>query len=352
MSYNGYPSMCFRAICAILPTYIFFACHCMKKQPLYRRALSHALEVTWRHKALWVFGLFAATLGQMGFLEFFKHMHLFGRSAGNIPLYWGGFPVLRAILGARWHGVILPEGWVWILWLLIIGVAILATFIFVAVSSQGALIAAAAQSTLRAKLTETSTAWHVGVYHFWRLLGVHALRVIGAAGLSLAVAWSMFNALVQPEPGDLVLYLVTSVLAVVVGLILAVLTIYTAGYIVVEDYRFIPAIRAAWRLFTGHWLVSVEVGVIMVLCNLFAIFLMFFGALFFFFPAVLLWLVAVATHNVAMYTLGFLVAAVMFVLYTTILASAFTVFSTTFWTTVFMAMHRQGVKSRILLWMR
>lgn len=324
----------------------------MKKQSLYRRALSHALHVTWNHKALWVFGLFAAMLGQMGFLEFFKHMHMFGRTTENIPLYWSGFPTLHTIVGALKQGVFMPEGWVWMLWLAIIGIAIMLTFAFVAISSQGALIAAAAQSTLRAKLTETSTAWHVGVYHFWRLLGVHIMRAVGATALSMAVAWSMLNALVRPEGGDILLYLVTTVLAVIVGLIIAVVAIYTAGYIVVEDYRFIPALRAGWRLFTDHWLVSVEVGVIMVACNIFGIFLMFFGALFFFFPAVLLWLVAIVTANVAMYTLGFLLAIVLFLLYTTILASAFTVFSTTFWTTVFMAMHRQGVKSRILTWMK
>jgi hypothetical protein len=291
-------------------------------------------------------------LGQMGFLEFFKRMHLFGQNPDNVSLYWGGFPTVQAVFDAKWQGVVPPEGWIWIIWLVVIGLAIIGTFLFVAVSSQGALIAAAAQSTLRAKLSETSTAWHVGVYHFWRLLGVHLIRAVSIMGLSTAVAWAMYNALIRPEQIDLVLYLVTTVLAVVVGLIVAVVCIYTAGYIVVEDYRFIPAIRAGWRLFTDHWLVSVEVGVIMAFYNVLAIFLTLFGALFFFFPALLLWSVAMFTGNAAMYTLVFLVGTILFITYIALLAAAFTVFSTTFWTTIFMAMHRQGVKSRILMWMK
>ncbi len=324
----------------------------MKKQSLYRRALSHAFDLTRNHKTLWIFGLFAAMLGQMGFLEFFKRIHLFGYSESIIPLYFSWIPAIKNVQWSNVHISMVPEGFIWLLWLVIIILALMAMLVFAAVSSHGALIAAAAQSTLRAKLPNSETAWHVGVYHFWRLLGVHIFRVLVFIGVGCSIMWAMYNALVEPTAQDLLLYIFTTVLALTIGLVVAVWSIYTAGYIVVEDYGFIPSVRAGWRLFTDHWLVSVEVGFIMALCNIAAICLTFFGALLFFFPAVLLWLVAIATGNAAMYVAGFLLAVVLFVGFLTLLAAAFTVFSTSVWTTLFMAMHKQGVKSRILMWMR
>ena len=41
----------------------------MKREPTYTDAIRAGWHLAWHHKSLWIFGLFAAFLGQMGIVE-------------------------------------------------------------------------------------------------------------------------------------------------------------------------------------------------------------------------------------------------------------------------------------------
>ncbi len=317
-------------------------------EPLYRDALKHGWRLTWQHKILWVYGLFAALLGQMGIFEFFRRTHVFGKDPFLVPLSWSWGTTLDTAVRQLGESIATVDKWVWAVWLLLISVGLLAALLFVAVVSQGALIQSAAQSIIRKKLPDEGEAWHRGVTHFWPLLVVNALRSLSFLLLGLAVGWATVNAVFTPGFFDNLLFLIIFVLSLGVGMIMSFITVYAAGYIMVEDYSFGRALHDAWRLFLEHWLVSCEVGVILLVCNIAVVLLTFFGLLVFFFPAILIWLVALMTVNYSLFISGFVVGVVLFVLFIMWLASLFTVFSTTTWTYLFMKMHRHGISSRIL----
>ena len=180
---------------------------------------------------------------------------------------------------------------------------------------------------------------------------INALKKAVIVGLAIAISASAYNSLKDFTLGNALAFLATFILASVIGLALSFLAMYAAGYVVVEEYPLGPAISAAWRLFLDHWLVSVEVGLLVLLFNGLLAVLALAGIMVFFFPAVLIWFLAVVANNPYLFTLGFVIAIVLFVAYIMLLASFFTVFTTAVWTHLFMKMHKVGVKSRVLHWL-
>lgn len=321
------------------------------KEPTYRQALGHAWQLVWQHKILWVFGLFAAMLGQMGLGEFLSKISFFSYNNSDVSspfAWWEGFREAAAS-GA---GLALPaEGWVAAIWLLVIGAALAIGFIAVATISQGALIHSTAQSVRKRKLPDAGHAWHAGVTHFWRIFWLMVLRIALFVVLGIFIGWAAMNAVNVATGWDALLYMAIFVLAALVGIVITFLTIYAAGYVIVEEYSFIDAIHAAWLLFREHRLVSLEVGVILLLCNFLVVFLSLLGVLVFYFPAVLLWIVALALGSSTLMTTGFAIGSILFIAYLLFLGATFSVFSTSAWTYLFMKMHKHGVVSRVHHWL-
>lgn len=320
------------------------------KDSLYRRSLAHAWQLTWRHKFLWVFGLFAAPLGQMGLFEFFKRVDMFTIDPSQVPLEASAFP-FKPIAAAVFGSLTIGSGQgVWLIWLAILLFGLFAGLVFVAVASQGALIHTTAQSLLRKKEPNTDIAWHAGTAHAGRLFFILLFRAFTFGVLGLAFAWGVYAATINPNASDLIVYLLLAIGTVGVGMIVSFLAAYAAGYVVVEEFGVFRSIAEAWKLFISHWLVSFEIGALLLGVSLVGMFLSFFSLLMFFFPAVLVWLIAMATGNLALFVSASLLATVLSTMVIMMLSSWLTVFSTATWTHLFMHMHRRGVASRIVRW--
>jgi hypothetical protein len=183
------------------------------------------------------------------------------------------------------------------------------------------------------------------------LFALNAFRKLMMIGLSMAVVWGSFNATTEAAVTDIVVFFFLFLLAAIVGVVLSFLTMYAAGYVVVEEYSFAQAVIASWELFITHWLVSIEVGLIMLLTNILLIFVLFFGLLFFFFPSMLMWLLAIATASAPLIMVGYIIGALLFIFFVMWIISLYTTFTTSVWTFLFMKMHRHGIKSRLLHWL-
>lgn len=337
------------SLCVEHFAYIFN--HSPMKEPTYRQALGHAWNLTWNHKLLWLLGLFAAMLGHLGLGKFFSKISYFSFSSHSIATPAEKLQSLKNIFSST-AGISLPaEGWVAALWLIIIIGAVLLFLLFVSTVSQGALIHSTAQSVRHKKLPSIADAWHAGVAHFWRVLALFVLRLIIFAGLSSFIAWAAVNAIVWSSGWDAVLFLIIFAIAALVGMIVTFLTVYAAGYVVVEEYSFLDAVHSAWHLFMEHRLVSLEVGLLLLLANAVFIALSAFGVLLFFLPAILLWIVALAFGSGALLTGGFVIGAIVLLMYIMLLGAIFSVFSTSAWTYLFMKMHKKGLVSRIHHWL-
>lgn len=317
--------------------------------PLYRQALAQAWQLAWRQKFLWIFGLFAAFLGQLGIIEILSKVAL---ATSDIDGYLASVGFSRAGAVSQSAGAVASaETRLLFFWLLAVLLTLGIGLVFAAVVSQGALIHAAAQSVRSKRLIDTGAAWHASVGHFWRLLAINVIKKGLIIFLAVVVSASAFSILGGANIGANLVFLLTFVLATVVGLILSFLAVYAAGYVVVEEFSLLDAIASAWKLFTSHWLVSVEVGLLVLLANVILALATLLGFAVFFFPAMLVWFIAIVTGSQALLVAGFVLAVIFFTAYILWLGAMFTVFTTSVWTHLFMKMHKHGVHSRIVHWL-
>ena len=166
------------------------------------------------------------------------------------------------------------------------------------------------------------------------------------------MGWVAFDVLRHPTIPDTLTFILFFSAMAFAGLLITFLTTYAAGYVVVENYPLLMSIREAWRLFCEHWLVSIEVGIILLFFQVLVGLLAFAGVIFFIFPIFLLWNLAIVTVNPFFFLLGVGVGLLAFAAFLLLLAGVFSIFSTSTWTYLFMHMHHRGVPSRILSWLR
>ncbi|MFA5937254.1 MAG: hypothetical protein WC822_05275 [Candidatus Paceibacterota bacterium] len=323
------------------------------KEPFYRQTLSFGWRFAWKHKFLWIYGLFAAALGQMGAFDILsKVTGAVMRTAGGVrpfsPLWHSGWAGRGALWGGLWS---VGPMWVWLLWMMVVCLGFLALFTVVAVVSQGALIHAAAQAKNGRAIAMDSREWHAGVSHFWRLFFLQAAKKFIIMALAAIVGWSAYAAIALATPASLLLFLLLFLVAMAVGLFLSFFVIYAAGYIVVEEYDLGEALAAAWRLTASHWLVSLEIGMIFFVLNILLALAAVVGIVLLLVPAALLWFVAILLGNQVLFGAVVGLLGLSFVAVVMWMGSVFTVFSTSVWTHAFMQMHRYGLKSRVVHWL-
>lgn len=322
----------------------------MTKVPLYREAIINSWRLAWNHKLMWGFGLFAAFLGQMGILELVTKIGLTGTSYAYFPT-WIVLPDLYN-LSTSLGSLSLPlEGWLWVIWLglVLFGFAVLLTF--ASVSSQGAIIHSTAQAVKKPKkLPDVDSAWRSGTSHFWRLFVLNLIKKVVISLLAISLAYATVNVIISASGIDYALFVSIFVLSAIVGMVLSFLVIYAAGYVVVEEYSIGKAIRSAWRLFTNHWLVSIEVAIVILFLNIVLSLAILVSFFILFFPTLLLWWIAVYFVSSALYYVAIVIGMILFTIFIIFVGSVFTVFTTSVWTYLFMKMHKPGVTSRVLHW--
>ncbi len=316
-------------------------------EPTYRQALKVSWRLAWNHKILWIFGLFAAFWGQIGLMDLLSKLSLSTSYLGFSPVWWmtprvwfdtNIFSSLN--LGA--------SGWIWLVWLSIIILGFLVMFLFVSTVSQVAIIKVTSQMIKSDKLPDIDKAWHAGSKHFWRLLFLNVIKKMILVFLGfflggLAILLASINSGL-----DVFLFVILFLVLASIGAIVSFLAVYAAGYIVVENYKLGEAIKKAWDLFIKHWLVSVEVGLIIMVLNLALAVVAVAGLVLVFFPSLLFWLGAVLLYNPILILIGTLLGLVLFMLFIFMVVAVFSVFNISIWTYLFCKMHHEGVKSRIV----
>lgn len=325
-------------------------------EPTYRQALSHGWQMAKDHKLLWIFGLFATFLGQMGLLDLVAHLKLTDQHYTLYPALAHLGDNARFLL--EWVATSgLPVASVlWLFWIIIVLVGAWLMLLFASVSSQGALIHGMAQfatSRKKNKHVDVDRAWHAGTSHFWRLL---ALNIVKKLGILISVALvglaSVNIGLGGATTGDQVLFFITLVFTVLVGAVLSLLVIYAAGYVVIEEMNLHDAIDAAWKLFRDHWLVSLEVAVVILVMNIIAGAVGVLATALFIGEMAVVWAGALVLGSSFLWHVGFVLSSFLLLLFIVFIGTMLTVFTTAVWTYLFMVMHKKGIKSRVLHFLR
>lgn len=320
-------------------------------EPTYRQALSESWKLSWRHKGLWAFGLFAMILGQMGVVDIFLKMGITANTLASSDSWLA----IRLLFSPRFWRLIVSslnpgmDTWVWFVWLIITLVGFAGMVLFVAVSCQGAIVHAAAKYAKRgSSLPSDSKAWHAGVSHFWGLLALNVLKKLSLlliGGLIITIAFGLGS--MDSVFGRLA-YIILFVAALLASMVLSFLVVYAAGYLVVEEEKILTAIRFAWQLFVKHWLVSFEVGLVVLVTNVALLFVMLAAVVYLFFlPMLIADYIAIWTGAIWVLKTGIVAGYVLLLVFAFLASAIFSVFTTSVWTYLFTKMHSHGVTSKL-----
>ncbi|MHB0979738.1 MAG: DUF7544 domain-containing protein [Thermoleophilia bacterium] len=230
----------------------------------YSELLRSAWRITWRHKYLWVLGLFAAEGGGCGFSGGSPGGGDFGGVSGSGPSgvedwFASNWPLLLALgLG-----------------LIVVGFAMWA----LSVITTGGLIAGSDAAHGRRPDASLGAAWRVGLHSFWRLLGMWLLvgLAILLVVLLLVLVIGLPIALTLSSGADfgtgaivlIVLFAILLVLiAIPVGVVVQIALTWASRSLVLEGTGIIDSLRAGWRLFRSNvgasllvWLIGIGVSI-------------------------------------------------------------------------------------------
>ena len=318
-------------------------------EPTYRSAFSHGWHLMRGHKVLWIFGLFAAILGQMGIVEIFSNIVVTARYYTYYPLWTHASLLAGSVLQSLKAWYVPFDQKVWFVWLGFILLSFFCLFVFAAVVSHGALIHSVAQYFRGKTSIAFHEAWHAGVKHFWKLLSLQIMKKTVLALLVFFVGAGVYNSIVYPSAATMTLFVFSLLVSLFLGSMVSLLSTYATGYVMVEEMSTGRAVRSAVSLLKSHGLVSVEVSLLLLVVNggvaiLAGIFLMLFKM-----EIAFLFFLSLATNSLAIWSLGNTFAGVILTALLMALGSFITVYSTSVWTYLFMKMHHHGVVPRLKL---
>lgn len=322
------------------------------KKNMYKDALAHGWRLATKHIWLWPFGLFAAILGQMGITELLTSVGIIKDQYGAatsvqlvLEIFRGSsFASIGNLSFIQWGGAV----WVLFIWLLIA-----ACVVFLAVTSQGALIHAGSKASHRIKAFHPASAsWHAGLRHFWRIFALNLLKKVGLLLIGLGVAWASYRAGLTGAMLDQLLFVIIFILALFAGMIISFYFIYAACYVVVEEYNDKQALVAAWSLLRDHPIASLEVAIILLLLNVLLALFSVFSFFIFLIPAGVIWLIGAVFASQAILGFAIIVGMLLFVIFVMFLGAMYSIFSTSAWTYMFMHMHKHGLKSYVAHWLQ
>lgn len=228
-----------------------------KHTPLYRQIIGEAWRVTWHQRTMWFFGLFAAFIATGGALEIFSR-NVKWILTPHVPFFWGKQQLV-------WQGDF--SVWPMLIMLVLLCLGLLVFVIFMSIRSFIALIAATEKYKADDKI-DLNKIWHAGDKKFWGVFGEVALFkiIIFLAGIfSTFPLWLIWTG--NDWQGWPWLYPAIFVVGMVVAVISSFLMVLTAAYLVLKRYSFAKSLKMAWKLFTEHWLVSLEMAVVIFFVN-------------------------------------------------------------------------------------
>ena len=207
----------------------------------YSRVLKRAVEITWRHKALWFFGFLLA---------------LFSGGGGG-----GGGQGLQYRIGQT--ELARPE-WAWGLALLVLILVFVLVVVAIVLSniSRGALIGMV-RETEEAGTTSVRSGWRIGKSRLWSLIGIDLVTVIPAfiaamALVALAVA-PLLLLLAEREALTVLGVLLTVLLSlavvavlIVAGTVLGIVREFAYRQCVLAGKGVWQSIREGYRMLRAH----------------------------------------------------------------------------------------------------
>lgn len=229
----------------------------------YRQILRTAWHAVWHHKALWVFGVFAAIVAEE-IESIFRNYVIFTDQSFSIDSLRSFFDTgLGANLADIYRSLIVTSPVRTMIALLII-LAIIVIIVWLVIISQSALVYAA-NGLMKKNVYRWNESFGAGVAFFWPVLAVNAILKI-VDYVMLVLVGIVLSYLLQ---GSTFLFgAILILLTFAASLIIAFLGKYALGYIVLKNEPVLAALKKSWTLFKANWLISVEMSLLLFLISI------------------------------------------------------------------------------------
>ncbi len=300
----------------------------------YRSILKQAWNISWKHKYLWFFGLFASLAVAGGTMEYQFASQGLGQGLIN-----GSFDKLDWLLAAS---LILQSLWAGLVNLFnqniftilntfsvtLLLLTFLAVFIWLAISSQAALVNNVKKIINSKKTPDISSVRDgltAGHQHFWQVLGLNILIKLLIGFCFFIISLPLLLMTLNDSPWFVILYTIFFVIFIPIAVSLSLIIKYAISYHVLEDKSFISSLEHGWKLFKRNWLISLETALLLFAINFLASFVLLLILFILFFPLILVSLLFSLTWLVfILFALSLLVTIVFGSLLTTFQVSAWT----------------------------
>jgi len=309
-------------------------------EPTYREALAQAWKLVWHNTSLWLLGLLSVLFaGSFGLGNFLAHLTV--NMSGT-----AGLQFLSLNLSALTH--LKPSSLLGLSWLLFIAVVIGVMVIFISVVAKTSLLVAVADYYKNKAAPKLQKIWNASLKFFWKILGIELIRKILLAAIATIFGLIWYYMPSEKNLWFLLVGALSLIVAVILGWLISAVSIFTAGYTVIDGKPILTSIKKAWKLFTRHMLVSFEISVILTVIDLLMVvgFVVIFY--FSFIPTIFVWLVAGALGNAALALFGAMLGFVLLIIFIAIFGAIYNTFYTSVWMYLFMKMHHEGIVSRII----
>jgi len=320
-------------------------------KPLYRKVLKQALFITWRAKFLWIFGFFAALLGNGGAYEILFRSFSQAREKGILAIILDTLSesgLLQSLTFQNLKESFLAEPFALfiLLWLILIGIALFIFIVWFVVVSQGALTSSA-KKIARGEETNFKEAALKGIKFFWPILG---LDVIAQAILCL-ILLGMRTPLVIVKATSVwnwILIFALFSLFAVIGIIIFFVTQYAICFVVLKGKKMLKSVREAVSLFLKNWIISLEMALILLAINILVAIGTFLLAIFSSLPLLLLGLIFYfLSFPVGIWFIICLILLI-FLLFLVLLGAILATFQYSSWVLLFLRLTEEGGVSKIV----
>jgi hypothetical protein len=321
---------------------------------LYRDVLRQAWDVSWRHKYLWFFGLFAALLGNGGELDFL--FRIFNQEKGGfISMYKAyaatGIFSLQALGNFGQLFIEQPGKLAVLIFVILLVLAISIFLVWLAITSQVALVSGSALVSSSKKPARFSIGGLIddSKTKFWKVLLLNIL----ARAFMLLIVFLFSDAFLRVVFNNNALafgvsYFVLIVIAILAALVVSYVVKYSIAYIAIKDEKLFPALRKGFSLFADNWLVSIEMAILIFLIYFLAtvgaiIVLLALGT-----PLIFLAYLLGKYVSIIFFTLFMGIGGLLLVVFLAFAGALIATYQTSAWTVLFIRLTGRGAESKLV----
>ena len=310
---------------------------------LYRDILKRSAKITWDHKYLWFFGLFASLLAGTGrfnlsfsqspedwngnifgnVANFFNKAIVNGSFFSGLGSYYRQDPVAASIFSVFFLVVLVL--FLFLLWMAIV--------------SQAGLNADAAKIIKSGDKNEKATigtGMSVGASKFWPVLGFNLVSLVLVLLFSAIAGLPLVFMSARPAIDMMLMYVLLFILFIPLALMVSFLGKYAVCFSVIKGKKFVDSIIEAIRLFEKNWLISLEMALILFFVDFMAIFVVGLALLVLAVPYFFAAMAISMVFSGAIFWLAVIFGFCLAIIIVVIAGSMLTTFHMVAWTDIFL----------------